>query len=129
MSSFNRISVIIEFKSPLKVISDFSEIGASSYRFKQYCLGHVQLKSVGMYPWNAVHRQNFFRYKCTKSMDCDLYNSETELGIQNTKTILLREGAKRKAFARDPIFGDSCIPKSLPLKENSITRVLPVARR
>ena len=27
----------------------------------------------------------------------------------------IKEGAKRKVFARDPIFGGSCVPKPLPL--------------
>ena len=39
-----------------------------------------------------------------------------------------REG-KRKDFAWNPIFGGSCIPKPLPLKESPITMVLQVAQR
>ena len=38
-------------------------------------------------------------------------------------------GAKRKAFARDPIFGGSCVPRSLPGTDSPITRVIQVARR
>ena len=47
-------------------------------------------------------------------------------GIQ---VCLVKEVAKRKIFARDPTFGPSCVPKSLPLKDSPITRVLQVARR
>ena len=32
-------------------------------------------------------------------------------------------GAKIKVFARDPIFGGSCVPKPLPLKDSIITGV------
>ena len=41
----------------------------------------------------------------------------------------VREGAKRKAFARDLNFGGSCVPKQLPLKTSPITGVLQVVRR
>ena len=43
--------------------------------------------------------------------------------------MMIWEGNKRKVFARGPIFGGSCILKSLPLKDSPITRVLEVARR
>ena len=36
---------------------------------------------------------------------------------------------KRKAFARDPGFGCSCIMKSLQLKDSPINRVLQAVRR
>ena len=42
--------------------------------------------------------------------------------------ILLSEEAKRKVFPRDPIFGDSCILKPLPLKGSNITGVPQAAR-
>ena len=41
----------------------------------------------------------------------------------------LREGAKGKVFARDPIFGGSCVPKPLPLKDNNTTGVPQAARK
>ena len=34
-----------------------------------------------------------------------------------------RDGAKRKVFVRNPIFGGSCVPKPLPLKDSYITGV------
>ena len=37
------------------------------------------------------------------------------------------EMAKGKVFARDPIFGGSCVSKSLPLQNSSITKMLQVA--
>ena len=43
--------------------------------------------------------------------------------------IPLREGAKRKVFARDPIFGGSCVPKPLLLKDSNITGMPQVARK
>ena len=41
----------------------------------------------------------------------------------------LREGGKRKVFARDPSFGCNCVPKPLDLKYSPITAVLQVAQR
>ena len=38
--------------------------------------------------------------------------------------VALQGGAKRKVFAWDPIFGGSCVSKSLPLKDSPITKVL-----
>ena len=40
----------------------------------------------------------------------------------------IREEAKRKISARDPIFGGSCVPKPLSLKDSNITWVLQAAR-
>ena len=37
-------------------------------------------------------------------------------------------GSSRKIFATDPVFGGSCVPKSLPLKDSPITGMLQVAR-
>ena len=34
----------------------------------------------------------------------------------------IRERLKRKVFARDQIFGGSCVPKLLPLKDSHATR-------
>ena len=42
---------------------------------------------------------------------------------------LIREGAKRKVFARDPIFGGSCIPKPLALEDSNIAGVPQAARK
>ena len=39
------------------------------------------------------------------------------------KTLIGTGGGKRKVSTRDPIFGGNCIPKPLPLKDKSITRV------
>ena len=36
---------------------------------------------------------------------------------------------QKKVFTRDPIFGGSCVAKSLPLKDSPINRVLHVAQR
>ena len=41
----------------------------------------------------------------------------------------IREGAKRNVFARDPIFGGSCVPKPLPLKDSNTTGVPQAARK
>ena len=38
-------------------------------------------------------------------------------------------GGKRKVFAKDPIFGGSCIQKPLPLKDCNITGVPQAARK
>ena len=40
----------------------------------------------------------------------------------------LSEEAKRKVFARDPVFGGSCVPKPLPLMVSNITG-MPQASR
>ena len=40
----------------------------------------------------------------------------------------IREGATRKVFAKDPVFGGSWVPKLLPLEDSPITRVLQVAQ-
>ena len=45
------------------------------------------------------------------------------------RAIPLREGAKRKVSAKDPIFGGSCVPKPLPLKDSNITGVSQAARK
>ena len=42
--------------------------------------------------------------------------------------VILRERAKRRVFARDPVFGSSCVPKPLPLKNSNITGVPQAAR-
>ena len=46
----------------------------------------------------------------------------------NVRIVLhhIREGANGQIFARDPIFGGSCVSESLPLKDCPITRVLQV---
>ena len=36
----------------------------------------------------------------------------------------IKERAKRNVFARGPIFSGNCVPKSLPLKDSPITKVL-----
>ena len=41
----------------------------------------------------------------------------------------IKEGAKRKVFARDPIFGGSCVPKPLPLKDSNFIEVSQAARK
>ena len=38
-------------------------------------------------------------------------------------------GDRRKTFARNPVFGGSCIMKSLHLKDSPINRVLQVVQR
>ena len=45
------------------------------------------------------------------------------------RRLAFTEGAKRKDSARDPIFGGSCVPKSLPLEHSPINRVLQVGHR
>ena len=34
-----------------------------------------------------------------------------------------RKGAKRKDFARDPVFGGGCVPKSLHLEDSPINKI------
>ena len=41
----------------------------------------------------------------------------------------IEKGEQKKVFARDPIFGGSCIVKLLPLKDSPIKRVLQVVQR
>ena len=41
----------------------------------------------------------------------------------------LREGAKKKISTRDPVFGGSCVPKPLPIKDSNFTGVRQAARK
>ena len=42
---------------------------------------------------------------------------------------ILEKGAKRKVYARDPIFGGSCVLKPLPVGDSNTTGVPQTARK
>ena len=45
-----------------------------------------------------------------------------------TNGLVLRVGVNRKVFEREPVFGGSCVPKPLPLKDSNTTGAPQVAR-